>query len=313
MVNRRKFAQCPNCGYTFEEVNNYCPSCGQENHNLNVPLKHLLVEFFEGTLHFDTKVWRTLKLLVLKPGLLTEKFNIGQRASYVPPFRLYVFVSLIFFFTLALTSKSSVQVTDTDDKASSTQTMLPGVAINPGSIKSVESETRVEHPKELKKLTLDTKQAEEIKTKLVEDGFKTSVAQKFAYFVSDSEQSKQKLFKNLSFMMFLLLPFFALVLHLYFRRQGRNYVEHLMFSIHLHTFYFIMLIVAMVIGQLLPTFDFNYIVIALMGAYLYFAMRQVYRQTHLRTLFSMFPISFTYLLTLFIFLVGTVAVSVMLS
>lgn len=85
---RRKFTQCPNCGYTFEEVNNYCPNCGQENHDLNVPVKHLVWEFLEGTLHYDTKFWVTLKYLLFRPGLLTEKFNTGQRASYVPPIRL---------------------------------------------------------------------------------------------------------------------------------------------------------------------------------------------------------------------------------
>ena len=106
---RRKFTQCPNCGYIFREAENYCPNCGQENHDLNVPVKHLVEEFLEGTLHYDTKFWVTFKYLLFKPGLLTEKFNNGQRASYVPPFRLYVFISLIFFFMLAI-SPSAMQV-----------------------------------------------------------------------------------------------------------------------------------------------------------------------------------------------------------
>ncbi len=42
---------------------------------MNVPVKHLLLEFLEGTVHFDAKMFRMLKDLVVKPGYLTEKFN----------------------------------------------------------------------------------------------------------------------------------------------------------------------------------------------------------------------------------------------
>lgn len=95
---REKFNICPNCAYEFHGIDNYCPNCGQENHNIDVPFKHLFLELLEGTLHFDTKIIHTLKLLLFKPGQLTEQFVQNKRAAYVPPIRLYVFISFIFFW-----------------------------------------------------------------------------------------------------------------------------------------------------------------------------------------------------------------------
>ncbi|MEJ8758409.1 zinc ribbon domain-containing protein [Pontibacter sp. H259] len=311
--NRRKFTQCPNCGYTFEEVNNFCPNCGQENHDLNVPVKHLIAEFFEGTLHFDTKIWKTLKLLLLKPGLLTEKFNIGQRASYVPPFRLYVFVSLVFFFVLALTTKSPNPDPVITKQNKTTRTILPGVSIGTTIPDTVLTGTDAVQVKTLDSLMQQDEDMKALEASFGGSEFGQEFVAKFNRFISNDQEATQKLMKNTSFMMFLLMPFFALLLHLYYRKLGRNYVEHLMFSIHLHTFYFILIIVAILLDQLLPAVDFGIIIILVMLLYLFLALRQVYKRSLIKTLVSILPISFVYLLTLFIFLMGTLAVSVLMS
>lgn len=57
-------------------------------------------EFLEGIFHFDGKVFRTAGLLLFKPGELTRRFLAGQRVPYVPPIRLYVFISFVFFLLL---------------------------------------------------------------------------------------------------------------------------------------------------------------------------------------------------------------------
>lgn len=296
--NRRKFKECPNCGYIFEEANNYCPQCGQENHDLNVPVKHLIAEFFEGTMHFDTKAWHTLKYLITKPGYLTECFNLGKRASYVPPFRLYVFVSLVFFFVLALTSESSIVI----QKNEGDPIALAGV--------SPDDSVRLEKAKALAK---DANQFEKANLSFGKGEAATKFTQKFKKFTSNGDNSKQRLFKNLSFMMFLLMPFFAFVLYLYYIRQNRNYVEHLMFSIHLHTFYFLLLTAAMLLGAMVPSLELEWVVFAIIVLYLYLALHRVYKQSYKRTLLSMIPIGFIYLITLGIFFVGTVLISVLLT
>jgi hypothetical protein len=286
---RRKFTQCPNCGYTFEEVNNYCPNCGQENHDLNVPVKHLVEEFLEGTLHYDTKFWVTLKYLLFKPGLLTEKFNNGQRASYVPPFRLYVFISLVFFFMLAI-SPSAMQV-------------------------------GLNRPETLGQLDPEQRQA------LAElDSLRTSVggpaADESIEGLLEKAQSpelntthlREKMIKNTSFLMFLLMPLFGYLLYLFYRKLRRNYVEHLMFSIHLHAFFFILFTVYLALKFILPEgVDLFAVVLLITAVYAYLAMRRVYKQGYVKTLLTFLPLMLVYLFCLLIALLGNVAVSVLLS
>lgn len=91
---------CPNCTEILRAEANFCPTCGQENHDLKVPIGHLIYEFVESVFHFDIKVWETLKTLFFSPGKLSKDFNEGKRARYVPPARLYVFVSVVFFALL---------------------------------------------------------------------------------------------------------------------------------------------------------------------------------------------------------------------
>jgi hypothetical protein len=298
--NRRKFTQCPNCGYTFEEVNNYCPNCGQENHDLNVSVKHLAEEFLEGTLHYDNKFWVTLKYLLFKPGLLTEKFNIGQRASYVPPFRLYVFVSILFFTALALRSSNSKMVISKEEARQELQQTAPEAATQLHKVDSLAATTlkRLGQPRVL------AEQTTEIDNEFVA---------KFKRFTLDEKQSRQKLLKNTSFMMFVLMPFFGFILYLFYYKQRRNYVEHLMFSIHFHTFFFLITLLALAIEFIFKGFDVDYWVFWISAIYLFLALKRVYKEPYLRTSVKFFPISIVYLLSLVVLFVSTVAISVLLS
>ena len=52
--------------------------------------------------HLDSRVWQTLRLLVTRPGQLTREFIAGRHQQYLPPFRLYLVISLFFFALSAL-------------------------------------------------------------------------------------------------------------------------------------------------------------------------------------------------------------------
>lgn len=98
MARRRlKRPVCPNCETPLPAHANFCPNCGQENHSHTRPFGHLLYEFVESITHFDAKLWATLKAIVTRPGQFVVDFVSDRRARYVPPARLYVFVSVIFF------------------------------------------------------------------------------------------------------------------------------------------------------------------------------------------------------------------------
>lgn len=98
----RKEKNCLNCGHTVEE--HYCSHCGQENIETRQPFHYLFTHFFEDLTHYDGQVWKTFRFLLTKPGRLTKEFLAGRRMRYVPPVRLYIFMSFVAFLLPALLS-----------------------------------------------------------------------------------------------------------------------------------------------------------------------------------------------------------------
>jgi hypothetical protein len=99
MKKLRKDDHCLNCGLHLAPLYNYCPQCGQENTNNKQSLKELLKDVYDDYITFDARFWRSFKPFVFSPGLLTKEFNQGHRIRYVHPVRLYLIVSLFYFFT----------------------------------------------------------------------------------------------------------------------------------------------------------------------------------------------------------------------
>lgn len=91
---------CLNCGHHVEE--RFCPHCGQENIETRQPFYFLFTHFIEDFTHYDGQFWGTLKNLFFKPGKLTNTYLEGKRQRFVPPVKLYIFVSFIVFFLFAL-------------------------------------------------------------------------------------------------------------------------------------------------------------------------------------------------------------------
>jgi len=91
---------CANCGTAL--TGRYCQNCGQTAH-LHRSLLHLGEELAHSVLHFDAKGWRTLPLLVARPGVLTQRYIEGQRTRYVSPLALFLFMSFLMFFIVSLT------------------------------------------------------------------------------------------------------------------------------------------------------------------------------------------------------------------
>lgn len=91
-------AQCANCSAAL--VGAYCHVCGQTAH-VHRSIWHMLEEGLHGVLHFDSKSWRTLPLLIARPGLLTRRYIDGQRVRYVSPLALFLFMIFLMFFVVS--------------------------------------------------------------------------------------------------------------------------------------------------------------------------------------------------------------------
>jgi hypothetical protein len=112
---------CANCGAAL--VGAYCHACGQTAH-VHRSIWHMVEEGLHGVLHFDSKTWRTLPLLIARPGLLTRRYIDGQRVRYVSPLALFLFMIFLMFFVVSSVTKSDSSQATPGQVASSREELV---------------------------------------------------------------------------------------------------------------------------------------------------------------------------------------------
>jgi hypothetical protein len=107
---------CENCGTKLDGP--WCHKCGQHDFEFHRSFRHVLLEALETIFHFEGKFFRNTGTLLFRPGRLTADFNAGRRAAQMPPFRLYIFVSFLFFLIIFLGKDTSEAIDLSAEKES---------------------------------------------------------------------------------------------------------------------------------------------------------------------------------------------------
>lgn len=85
---------CLNCGASL--YGSFCNQCGQNAH-VHRSITAFWHDFLHAFMHFDGKVWRTLPMLMIRPGQLTRRYVQGERAKFVSPMALFLFSVFMMF------------------------------------------------------------------------------------------------------------------------------------------------------------------------------------------------------------------------
>ena len=316
-----KLPACANCHFAFAEgqPDEFCPRCGQSNRAPNLPLSHLLAEALEGLFHFDSNVWRTLRLLLFRPGELTRRFLVGNRVGYVPPVRLYLLISFVFFLMQSLTLGGHESPSRQPHPAPAARAASPppasGQAAAPLPASVRDTLPALGQPREQPDM-LSWGGVSFSKAELAHLAREPDAAQldsvlrskhepltfwnRFAvrrlarwYGVSKEEITHQAL-RGGSILLFLLMPLAALLLKLAYWRRGRFYLNHLIFTVHVHCFFFLLLLLVQLLLWLRPDWDgIGWLLLVLYG-YFVLALRRVYGQGWLKTLVKSLLMGFNY-------------------
>jgi hypothetical protein len=198
----------------------------------------------EESFHFDGRFANTLKLLLLKPGELSREFSSNRRARYVPAIRLYLFTSLLFFFVFAFSAGSrseTARVVDFElpDVAAQADTRPLNVYLDAeyqAKVALIEARNGSVGRLILLQWAALIESDDELK-----NSDPTSV---LLPLVVDALVSPRRTFEvlldNVAIAIFVFLPLYALVLKLFYLGvNGRYYIEHLVFAMHLHSVGFI--------------------------------------------------------------------------
>lgn len=320
----RKKSSCQNCQYPLLDNYNYCPNCGQENSEKLVSFSTLIIEFFSNIIAYDSKLGRTVKPFLFKPGYLTNEFITGKRAKYMHPLRLYFIISFFHFFAVTLVFQQNLNTVSsaTNEQTSSTEKEqndeLPSgtnVTINPDSLaRENEGEVAIFNKSFSMKFLKDKRTTE---TQVIDSlGWKQTIINRYIIkqiikFARSDSKSIGKYFRDYmlnkgSVLMFFMLPIFALLLKLVYVRRKRYYVEHLIFSLHIHSFAFLALLPIILFKKIWANDWFFRIAIFIILTYGAIAARNVYRQTWIKTLIKGFLLFVSYCLCFA--LVATIAV-----
>jgi hypothetical protein len=199
-------ALCKNCGTLL--TGRYCVNCSQAA-DVHVPTtRELMHELAEGLTHGDSRLWRTLTCLWFKPGRLTQEFIAGRRVAYLPPFRLYLVLSVIFFLIASFTpiGGEAVHFDDAAAKDGSKVSNCDDINVT-GFLSSPEWTQRARHA--------------------------------CAQVVRDNGASLMHVaIATMPKAMFIFLPLVAFLHMLMYWRPRYRYAEHLLFFVHLHAFFF---------------------------------------------------------------------------
>ncbi len=302
-LKERLEKDCLNCGTIVQ--GRFCQQCGQENIEVKESFVQLLIHFVEDLTHFDGKLWKTLKLLLFKPGKLTQLYMDGKRASYIHPIRMYLFISAVFFlfmFTGDVPDKPKDLPNNAKPPKDIATSFNNGFGIDLGN-DTVKYRTIEEYEFAQEKLPESKK----------DDWFESILLKKSIELNEKYEGDKFKIGKALivkfehyfSRMFYISLPLFALFLWLLYRKSKNHYfVDHLIFSIHIYCSFFIFLFVVKVINVNLELFlhkKFSFIgFLTPLGLifYLYKALKNNFNQTFLKTLVKLLILSILTLLLL---------------
>ncbi|MDJ0748772.1 MAG: DUF3667 domain-containing protein [Woeseiaceae bacterium] len=322
---------CLNCGTRLH--GQYCGHCGQRATSRLISLWELLRDAFGDMFELDSRLWRTLIPLLRRPGQLTRDYLEGRRARYMPPFRMYLVLSVIFFvvaffdprdnFSLLFEPEPPPTAEELEaeeatreealDKAVEQLDELAAEGILPEeqateALRQLEeqrdgraditiyssddaSDLNFDYDEETRECTVTGEESLPawLQRRLTEDRLK-KICERVA--ADKGKAIGALMLDNIPVALIVLLPFMALVLKALYPLSRRYFVEHLLFFVHFHSFFFLLLTLQILFSRLagLVWVPEPVVILIIVTAsfyipvYLYKAMRRVYRQGHVFTL-----------------------------
>lgn len=331
---------CLNCGAELQ--GQYCGNCGQRATSRLISLWELLRDGFGDLLDLDSRLWRTLIPLLIRPGKLTLDYLQGRRARYMPPFRTYLVLSVVFFVVAFFDPRDDLSLLFEPEPEPASEEQQERDEIRDAARR--EAQEAIDKLSAEGKLTAE--QAERARAGIedhTEGGPRVQLhgddeaGLNFKYDedtgdcvvtgadhlpewlqrrltqerlegmcerigADEGKTFSDLLLDNIPIALIVLLPLMALVLMGLYPLSRRYFVEHLLFFVHFHAFFFLILTLQILFGRLAPMIFMPepIVILVLVAAsfyipvYLYKAMRRVYGQGHLLTLTKYVVLTVTY-------------------
>jgi len=336
--------ECLNCGAHLR--GQYCGQCGQRSSSRLISLWELVRDAFGDIFELDSRLWQTLVPLLIRPGLLTHDYLQGRRARYMPPFRMYLVLSLLFFLVAFFNPRETFSIfydpqtleeAEADGQRQAeedTEEVLEELAAE--GIIAAGSQAPEEVHQEIEEELNDG-----FNIRFNDDGSTETVCEVDEFSIDGPEWLKRRftperlvqvceqikkdngrqfltnVIDNIPVALIVLLPLMAFVLKALYPLSRRYYVEHLLFFVHFHAFFFLILVLQILLARMnavLPVPEAIGVVIRIAASfyvpvYLFMSMRRVYGQARLITSLKYIVLTVSYLAGFTLTMLGAVTMA----
>jgi len=282
----------------------FCHSCGQKDDDYRRPLLTLSNEFLGDVFQWDSRVLRSIIPFLFMPGTLTRAYMRGRRQQYISPLRLYLVISIVFFIVLGVSNRAIFGFAGPEPRNLAED--FPNIAadlegVSPEYLAYVPDEglfgRQVSFSMFIDPDTMIA--APDLPIDQLEDFFgrsesgQRSFAQIRPYLIGYNQAMEDpRIFNDVMhdgvpLLMVVLVPFFALIMGGLYVRRRVWFIDHLVFSLHYHSFLFAVLLLMLGLARFTDmTFRGAGAIgffLGLMGIYLFVAMLRTYRGGIFRT------------------------------
>lgn len=328
---------CLNCGTPLQ--GQYCAQCGQRARGRLISIWELLRDAVGDLFELDSRLWRTVIPLMLHPGLLTHDYLIGRRARFMPPFRTYLVLSIVFFLVaffdperqLGILYEPDAATDETVEQQRTNASEIRREVLDELAAEGIQVPRRVQGPEpgtDAGPESPDEPRGRDGVNVEVRPGGTSGFNCELDDFTADGPEwftrrvtrervqhicervsadggraFLNQLLDNIPAALFVLLPLMALALKMLYPLSKRYYVEHLLFVLHFHAFFFLILTLQVLFSRMAGLLAFPelitnlsvFVVSLYVPIYLYKAMRRVYSQGRAITILKFFVLILTYL------------------
>lgn len=248
---------CTNCQTPL--TGPFCANCGQPLRSRRGSVAYMISEATEDVLRFDSKFYKSIFQLLFKPGFLSRQFIIGKRVSILPPIRMYLVISLLFFFVFDIPSPD---VKDTN--------------VYIGDILVGKEEKNPDQP------TFSLISFDKDDDSKFTQWFQTYFEDKMDILkTSEPQVVIDRIFNKLEDLvpniLILFMPIFALLLKILYLFKRVLYFDHLIFSLHFQSWLMVAILIIYGLAQYNPWWSALSMVLPF---YLAKAQKVVYEQSY---------------------------------
>lgn len=286
----------------------FCANCGQLSKETKRPFLRFIEEILHTVFELDGRAYKSVFFLFTRPAFLSSEYVAGRRASYTPPLRLFLVLSISFFLLLSLSNSIAAL-----------RSTLAGEIENPEAAllaTQLESDNQIATADDID--GVDQEELDEIfalvenirfpfltdaSNERLQTFFSSQIEINLQKLVTDPEEFLSSSLDYITVFMLILMPILAFIQFVLYATSRRYYVEHFVLILHNQTFLILSFGLIVIMGFIqelaipVVSIAFNYLSTILgfwIAIYLFLSLKIFFRQGYAITTVKFLTAGFIY-------------------